>query len=456
MTKSRSELKKVLASSYAHSTEYESQLESRSVFPAAQSIAALSGFDEPVSQAGNSAEETISMLHMLGAPATVSTTGGRYFGFVTGGVLPVAQAANWTAGIWDQNPAVKVLSPVAHKLEQVAGDWIKDLLKLPAKSAVSFVTGATMASFTAMAAARCELLDRQGWDLSQRGLFGAPAIRVIVSAETHVTIFKALSLLGFGKAQIEVVPVDAQGRMKIDHLPKLDETCLVLCQAGNVNSGAFDDISSIIDQASGAWVHVDGAFGLWARLVPSLKPYLNGVERADSWSVDGHKWLNTPYDCGIAITRDVSALRRALDTNAAYLPSGGQMEPKDIVPEFSRRARAIEVWAALRTLGRDGMTKMLERHCRQARIFADGLQEIGYQIRNEVVLNQVVASIGSREQMLQIQTEVVKDGVCWFGTTHWQGHDAFRISVSCWRTTDEDVIKSLTAIGQATRNVMQG
>jgi glutamate/tyrosine decarboxylase-like PLP-dependent enzyme len=346
------------------------------------------------------------------------------------------------------------MSPIGHKLEQVSGRWIKELLGLPNDAVASFVTGATMAAFTALGAARQHLLKIQGLDASADGLFGAPNIRVIVSEETHITNYKALGMLGFGRDRVEKVPVDDQGRMIVADLPDLDETCLILCQAGNVNSGAFDDVGAICDRAQGAWVHVDGAFGLWARTVPELSHMCTGMDRANSWSVDGHKWLNTPYDCGISLVRDAKPLLASLATQAAYLTNAGAIEAKDIGPEFSRRARGIEVWAALRCLGRDGLAEVVHCYCRLARLFAKGLNEMGYSILNEVVLNQVVASVGTREQMQQIQKLVEESGVCWFGTTHWQDQDAFRISVSSWATTDEDVQISLDAIRQATLKVL--
>jgi len=445
----------LLTKAYLQARAYVKGLDSKLVFPSKRDLAALELFDEPMPVGGHKDTATLALLDRVGGPASVASTGGRYFGFVTGGVLPVAMAANWMAGYWDQNAAMDVMSPVAAKLEKVSGGWLKSMLELPSESEVSFVTGASMASFTAIAAARDELLARQGWDLQEKGLFGAPSIRVIVSAETHVTVLKSLALLGFGQEQLEVVPVDQQGRILIDAMPKLGPNCLVLCQAGNVNSGAFDDVASIMSRANQAWVHVDGAFGLWAQLVPELSHYLDGVEQADSWSVDGHKWLNVSYDCGIAIIRNGEALRNAFSAQAAYLRAGGVSQAKDGVPEFSRKARGIEVWAALRTLGRDGMADLVRRNCAQARAFAVGLQEIGYSVLNEVVLNQVVASIGDAVQMQQIQKLVEQDGMCWFGLTNWQGHDAFRISVSSWATTDQDVEKSLQSIRQSTEKVIK-
>ncbi|MBL1430924.1 MAG: aspartate aminotransferase family protein [Robiginitomaculum sp.] len=446
----------LLAQSCDLSGRYIQSLEKRNVFPSNEALQKLADLDEPAPISGECASQTLALLDRIGSPATVASTGGRYFGFVTGGVLPVALAANWIASTWDQNAALNVMSPISSKLEKVAANWLKSMLNLPTQSQVSFVTGATMASFTAIGAARTNILSRQGWDLAERGLFGAPKIRIIVSAETHVTIFKALAMLGFGKQQIETVAVDRQGRMRIEQLPQLDENCLVICQAGNVNSGSFDDVPGIIAKANGAWVHVDGAFGIWARLVPELRHLTNAIEKADSWTLDAHKWLNTPYDCGVAIIKDKAALQQSLNISAAYLATDAAGDAKDFVPEFSRRARGIEVWAALRNLGTEGIAKLVQKNCLQAQTFAAGLQKIGYKVLNEIVLNQVVASIGSKQQMQEISKLIEQGGTCWFGSTNWQGQDAFRISFCNWSTSQDDIEKSLASIAAATTKIIDG
>jgi glutamate/tyrosine decarboxylase-like PLP-dependent enzyme len=316
------------------------------------------------------------------------------------------------------------------------------------------VTGATMANFTCLAAARNHVLAQAGWDVDRDGLFGAPQISVIVGEEAHATLYKVLSMLGLGRERVHRVPVDDQGRMRTGNLPKIDGPTIVCIQAGNVNSGAFDPASEIVDlaHADNAWVHVDGAFGLWALASPSLAPLARGYEGADSWATDAHKWLNVPYDCGLAIVRDAEALGRAMSISGSYLPVGDGREALNVTPDSSRRARSIEVWAALMALGRSGLADMIDRHCRQARRVAEGLGEIGVDILNDVVLNQVVAAFGDDERTGRIIARVQEGGDCWCGGTVWQGRAAMRISVSSWATTDDDIERSITAITDAHRH----
>lgn len=422
----------------------------RRVSPAPEAIAGLAAFDEELPAAPSDPGETLRRLHEAGSPATMATAGGRFFGLVVGGALPATVAAGWLADAWDQLVFDPVTSPVGAKLEAVAGRWLLELLGLPPACSVSFVTGATMANLTGLAAARSELLRRAGWDVEAQGLFDAPPLRVIVSEESHVTVFKALAMLGLGRERVERVPVDRQGRMIAGSMPPLDERCLVVTQAGNVNSGAFDPIGEICDLAreAGAWVHVDGAFGLWALATPNHAHLARGAERADSWAVDGHKWLNTPYDSGFAICRHPEAVRRALATTAAYLPPSGGVPPNAPAPEFSRRARGVEAWAAIRSLGREGVAGLVDRCCRHARRLAEGLESMGFKVLNDVVINQVVATTGGAGEAAELVRRVQASGECWFGVTRWQGHDAFRLSVSSWRTTDEDIERTLRAIGE--------
>jgi glutamate/tyrosine decarboxylase-like PLP-dependent enzyme len=305
-----------------------------------------------------------------------------------------------------------------------------------------------MANFSALAAARTTLLKRSGWNVEEDGLFGAPPIKVIVGAEVHVSLLKALTMLGLGRSRVITVPSDGQGRMRADALPPLDDRTVVCIQAGNVNTGAFDPAKEICARAreAGTWVHVDGAFGLWAAVSPLYAPLLEGVGDADSWAIDCHKWLNVPYDSGIAVVRDPAHLRNAMAINAAYLQPSENREPWHYTPEASRRARGIELWAAMRSLGRDGLREMIERHCRLAKRFAEGLRQSGLQVLNDVVLNQVLVSFGSPEETRRIMAAIQNDGTCWCGGTQWQGHTAMRISVSSWATNDEDVERSLEAI----------
>jgi len=393
--------------------------------------------------------KVLALLDDVGSPATVATTGGRYFGFVIGGTLPAALAANWLAGAWDQNAAMQVMSPVAAGLEEVVQAWTLELLGLPRNSGVGFVTCTTMANFSALAAARSAILDRSGWNAEEDGLFEAPAIRVVVGQEVHVSVLKALSMLGLGRSRVITVPADDQGRMRADALPVLDAQTIVCIQAGNVNTGAFDPAKEICARArtAGAWVHVDGAFGLWGALSTKYAPLLEGVSDADSWAIDCHKWLNVPQDSGIVVVREAEHLRRALAAgNAAYLTQSSNREPWQYTPDSSRRARGIELWAAMRSLGRSGLRAMIERNCHQAKLFADRLSAAGFAVLNDVVLNQVLVSFGSPEQTRRVIAEIQADGTCWCGGTQWHGHTAMRISVSSWATTDEDVERSAAAM----------
>lgn len=431
---------------------YLQELERRRVFPSPDELAGLTAFDEPLPEDPGDPLETLALLDESGSPATVTSPGGRYFGFVFGGSLPAALAANWLAGAWDQNAAMEAASPVAAKLERVALGWLLDVLGLPADCGGGFVSGATMANFSGLAAARHALLSAQGWDVEAQGLFGAPPITVVVGEEVHVSLLKALSMLGLGRERVLRVPVDGQGRMRADALPPLNESTIVCIQAGNVNTGSFDPAAEICRRAhaAGAWVHVDGAFGLWAAAAPQRAHLTAGVPGADSWATDAHKWLNVPYDCGLVFCRRPEDLRAALTHSpAAYLVTEGRRDPMEYTPEMSRRARGIEVWAALRSLGRTGLAAMVERCCQHAARFAQGLQAAGYTVLNDVVLNQVLVSFGSLEKTQQVIRALQDEGTCWCGGTVWQGHTAMRISVSSWATTTEDVDRCLKAMLRA-------
>jgi glutamate/tyrosine decarboxylase-like PLP-dependent enzyme len=390
----------------------------------------------------------LAFLDRYGSPATVASAGSRYFGFVIGGSLPAALAANWLAAAWDQNAALIAASPAAAAIEQVALRWLLDVLLLPADCGGAFATGATMANFTALAAARHALLDRAGWDVEEQGMFGAPPITVVVGEEVHASLVKALGMLGLGRSRLVKVAVDDQGRMRPDALPPLSGPTIVCIQAGNVNTGAFDPASELAAaaHAQGAWVHVDGAFGLWALAAPGRRHLAAGVADADSWATDAHKWLNVPYDSGLAFVRDSTALRAAMGVSAAYLIESDTREPSHYTPELSRRARGVEVWAALRSLGLAGIADLVERTCRHAARFAQGLSAAGYDVLNDVDLNQVLVSFGDADVTRRVVAGVQSDGTCWCGGTVWQGHTAMRISVSSWATTEADVDRSLAAM----------
>ncbi len=441
-------MKELLADTAARAARYTAGIGTRRVAPTTEDIARLEVLGGPLPENPCEPEEVLALLDDIGSPATVATTGGRYFGFVIGGCLPAALAANWLAGAWDQNAAMQVMSPTACRIEEIVMTWMADLLGLPADAGMGFVTGTTMANFSALAAARTALLKRAGWDVEEDGLFGAPPINVVVGDEVHVSVLKALTLLGLGRLRLTRVPADDQGRMRAEALPQLDDRTLICVQAGNVNTGAFDPAREICTRAheAGAWVHVDGAFGLWAAVSPTYAPLLSGAGEADSWAIDCHKWLNVPYDSGMAVVRQPEHLHKAMTLSAAYLTPSEKREPWHYAPEGSRRARGVELWAALRSLGRNGLREMIERNCRQARLFADRLRAAGFAVLNEVVLNQVLVSFGSAEETRRVIAAVQSDGTCWCGGTEWHGHTAMRISVSSWATTDDDVERSAAAV----------
>ena len=435
---------------------YLDQLSTRQVAPSPEAIAKLSALDQPLPERSTDPGEVLKQLDELVSPATMAMAGPRFYGFVIGGSIPITLAANWLAGAWDQNTAYYNATPGTAVLEQIAIRWLLDLFGLPREAGAAFVSGATMANFSALATARHAVLMATGWNVEANGLFGAPPITVIIGAEAHPSLIKSLGMLGLGRNRVVKVPVDSQGCMRPDAFPAISGPTIVCTQAGNVNSGAFDPIGEICDLAhrSGAWVHVDGAFGLWAMTVPSMQNLTSGLNKADSWATDFHKWLNVPYDSGVAFVCDSEALRAAMAVTAEYLPTASPYRnPSDFVPELSRRARGVEVWAALRTLGRSGVVEMIERNCRQARRFAQGLRLAGYEVLNDVVLNQVLVSFGDPETTNRVIAGIQLDGTCWCGGTVWHGRTAMRISVSSWATTDEDVERSLEALINAARQV---
>jgi glutamate/tyrosine decarboxylase-like PLP-dependent enzyme len=448
MTMTESITRQLLEQTAQRAISYLENLDNRGVAPSIEAIAKLALLDQPLNEIQTPPEEVVNLLDEVCSPATMAMAGPRFFGFVIGGALPVTLAANWLAGAWDQNSGLFTPTPATAQLEQVALKWLLDLFKLPLECGGAFVTGATMANFSALAAARHALLKRAGWNVEADGLFGAPAITVVVGEEAHPTLSKSLGLLGLGRNRVIKVPVDSEGRMRADAIPTLSGPTIVCVQAGNVNTGAFDPFPEICERAHAfdAWVHVDGAFGLWATTATSTSPLAAGLAGADSWATDFHKWLNVPYDSGIAIVRDADALRAAMAITADYLPTSEFRNPSDFTPELSRRARGVEVWAALRSLGRAGVAELIERNCRQARRFAAGLQAAGFKILNDVVLNQVLVSFGDAATTNRVVAEIQADGTCWCGGTVWQGHTAMRISISSWATTDADVERSLEAI----------
>lgn len=432
---------------------YLEEVGNRSVAPSPEAVERLSELGGRIPDDPSDPLEVFDLLDRVGSPGTVTSAGPRYFGFVIGGALPVTVGANWLAATWDQNAAATVGSPTGVACEKISIGWLVDLFDLPDGAWGGLVTGATAANFTGLAAARQTLLRRQGWDIAAKGLFGAPKLRVVIGEEAHVSILVALRALGFGRDDFIIIPTDNQGRMRAEVLPDLDANTIICLQAGNVDSGAFDPAEEICAKArhAGAWVHVDGAFGLWARATPKYKHLTTGISQANSWATDAHKWLNVPYDSGIVLCRDPDhlAMTMALDP-AAYLEEAmGAEEPMNFTLEMSRRARGVEVWAALKSLGRSGVSELVERTCKHAQKFALELDSAGFEILNDVVLNQVLVSFGSDEKTRRVIEKIQQEGTCWMGGTHWHGKEAMRISVSCWATTSSDVDKSIESIIRA-------
>ncbi len=429
----------------ARAATYRQSVDTRPVFPDAAQVRALDGFDEALPEAPTDARAMLSMLDELGSPATVVSTGPHYYGFVVGGTLPAAAAADRMVSVWDQCASSHINSPIAAKLETIAGQWALDILDLPRRAAVGFGTSATACGLSCFAVARRELLMRHGWNLDEDGLVGAPVIKVVVSDISHITIFKALRVLGFGKKHLLVAKTDERGRIDPDTLPPLDDKTILCLQAGEVNTGDFDPFVPLIAKAkaAGSWVHVDGAFGLWARATKTHRHLTDGIEGADSWTTDGHKWLGTPYDSAMAIVKDGDAFASALNADAVYAKAETRAQ-KNLTLEFSRRARGIPVWAALKTLGRQGVCDMVERHCKQAQMLAKSIDgKNGIKVLNNVVLNQVLCTTTGKESPQDFTARMQATGKLWFGPTVWRGQPAFRLSVSNWRTTDKDIEQAI-------------
>ncbi len=447
-------MRELLTTAAAMAADYLEDVDDRRVVP--ETLEGLDGLAGPLPAHGQTADELLAELNRIAAPATIASAGPRYFGFVTGGALPVTVAANWLAAAWDQNSFSKISSPLAAAVEQAALPWLNRIFGFPETAAGAFVTGATMANFTALAAARHRVLADMGWDVAADGLFGAPPITVLVGEEVHTALLKALRMLGLGEKRVVRLPVDGQGRIRPDALPPIEGPTILCLQAGNVNSGGFDPADALIPpaQAAGAWVHTDGAFGIWAKAAPQRAYLAAGYEAADSLAVDGHKWLNVPYDSGFTLVRDEDALRDAMSMSAAYLIGQSDRDPGDFTPECSRRMRGLEVWVALKHLGRDGLADLVERCCRHAERFAEGLTELGFEILNDVELNQVVAHYRDDDTTRAVLAAVQDDGTCWCGGTNWRGKDAIRLSVSSWATTADDIDRSLAAFRRAIDSVV--
>ena len=438
---------RLLAEADQRAADYLRESGERRVFPSPESRERLSNFDERLPDLPSAPEATLRLLDQFGSPATTASNGPRYFGFVIGATLPVAAAAERLAASWDQCASSAVNSPAAAAIESVAGRWLLEILDLPRESAVGFGTSATACGLACLATARRTLLARQGWDYDQDGLAGAPEVRVVISDLAHITVRKALRVLGFGERKLVLAPTDEHGRVDPARLPALDDRTILCLQAGEVNTGEFDPFGPLVAAASaaGAWVHVDGAFGLWARASSELRHHTEGIDGADSWTTDGHKWLNTPYDGAVAICRDAAAMSEALNGDAPYSTAEPDAQ-KNLTLEFSRRPRGLPIWAALRSLGRQGVEELVDRHCRQARRLAEGLDQAGVSILNRVVLNQVLATLPDPADVSALLDRVQAEGRIWFGATRWDGKPAFRLSVSSWRTTDADIEAAIDAV----------
>ena len=446
----------LLRRAFDHAANYLQALPERHVGARATRDELLAALRVPLSEAGEAPPSVLDALASQGERGTVACAGPRYFGFVIGGTLPVALAADWLVSTWDQNPGIYATSPLISVIEEIAREWLLDLFDLPRESSLGFVTGCQMANFTCLAAARHGVLRRHGWNVEEDGLQSAPRINLVTSAESHVTVDVSMRYLGFGTRTLLRVETDDQGRMRPDRLRRLLDNLsgptIVCAQIGNVNTGSFDPIGEIarVTREHDAWLHVDGAFGLWARTSEKLRHLADGVELADSWATDAHKWLNVPQDCGVAIVRDTAAHHDAMSTQAAYLvqTTGIERDAVDWVPEFSRRARGVTVYAALRSLGRKGVEALIDRDVERARQMADILRrDPRVTILNDVVLNQVLVRFGDDDDLTRrVIAGVQRDGTCWLGGTTWHGLAAMRVSISSWATSEEDVRRSGEAI----------
>ena len=439
--------KKLFEQARPYAFNYMDDINRRPVFPNPETVEKLAVFDGPIPEHPQSATDILKLLDEIGSPATVAQTGGRYFGFVNGSAVPIALAVRWLSDVWNQNSALYVMSPTVARLEQVCEGWLRELFRLPSETVAGFVSGTSIATLCGLAAGRYALLKNLGWDVNANGLFGAPPIRIVVSQQAHASVFKALALLGLGNKSLELIPADPEGRINSACLPPLDLKTLIILQAGNVNSGAFDDFEQVCNlaHAAGAWVHIDGAFGLWAAASPQKRGLTKGIEKANSWSVDGHKTLNSSYDCGIVMCKDRDILTASMQATGAYFQYSDSRDNMLYTPDMSRRSRAVELWATLRFLGRSGIAELVDGLCQQATQFADQLAQNGFQVLNEVVFNQVLVACDTPDETNAVLAGIQASGECWCGGTTWQGKPAIRISVCSWATTSVDVDRSVRA-----------
>lgn len=431
--------------------EYADNSFTRNVFPTAEAIEGMKVFDEELPLVPGEPEEILKQLHRYGSPATVTQSGGRYFGFVIGGLIPTALAARWLADFWDQNAGLYATSPIVSRLEAVVEKWLQQLFKLPENVVSGYVSGTTTAVFCALAAARYRVLKQQDWDVNEKGLFNAPKIRIVTGRQTHGAVLKSISMLGLGRDNIEWVDVDDQGRIIPEKIPALDKNTILILQAGNVNSGSFDPIEEICNMAvkANAWIHIDGAFGLWARCSDNLGYLTKGIEKANSWSVDGHKTLNTPYDCGIVLCNDKDALGSALHVTGSYLIHGENRDGYAYTPEMSRRSRIIELWASIKYLGSEGIKELVDGLHQRSLQFANEITNAGFQVLNDVVFNQILVSCENDDLTAKTLERIQKSGECWCGGAQWDNRKVIRVSICSWATTSDDISRSVRAFRSA-------
>ena len=427
------------AKEYAY--DYLDNLDDMDVFPSAESLAMLDKLTEPMPDGPCSPSKILRQLHEIGSRNTTAETGGRYFGFVIGSVTPVAVAAKWLSDVWDQNTALNVMSPISSKLEDLCEKWLTELFGLPDDTAAGLVVGSSMAIICGLAAARNDILSKQGWNVAEKGLFGAPTVRVVLGSQAHSSVHKALALLGFGKENLETVSSDGQGRMIAGEVPPLDSNTILILQAGNVNGGAFDPIDEICDAANntGAWIHVDGAFGLWAAACENTRHLTKGIEKARSWSADAHKTLNVPYDCGIVLCRDRQALVNTMQASGSYIQFSDNRDGMLYTLDMSRRARSIELWATLKYFGKSGIDELINRLCEMAKYFAEELKKNGFIVENDIVFNQIIVRCDKPGDTTGLLKDIQSSGKCWCGGAVWNDRPVIRISVCSWRTTRQDV-----------------
>lgn len=448
--------KEIFKQAQQYAFDYADKALERNVFPTDEAIKNLEYFIEDMPSDTGSSSDILALLNQYGTPATVSQIGGRYFGFVNGGVLPVSLAARWLSDFWDQNTALYIISPLASKLEEVTESWLRDLLGLPKDVVAGFVSGSSLAIFCGLAAGRYRIFQNNNWDINKKGLNGAPTVRIVAGKQAHGTVVKAIALLGFGIDNIEWVDTDAQGRIIPSKVPELDESTLLILQAGNVSSGSFDPFDEICDKANQAnsWIHIDGAFGLWAAGSERLMHLTQGIEKANSWSVDGHKTLNTPYDNGIVLCDDAEALIQALQVSGSYIAYSKNRDGMLYTPEMSRRARVVELWAALKFLGKEGLDKLVFGLHQRAVQIGHELEREGFQILNDIVFNQVLVSCDNDDITKRTLHYIQSSGECWAGNATWSTQEAIRISVCSWATTEKDIIRSVRAFVTARQSAL--